>query len=54
MGYTLCSLVYNIENFKNNAITRAFTSKQHAQGSINNIELTISKLWEQIKISKKE
>jgi hypothetical protein len=43
--HKLVWLVRNIAEFKNSAITKAFTSNKQAQDSINNIYSTITKLW---------
>ena len=54
MDYKLVYLVRDIARFKNNAITKAFTSNQQAQDSINSIHSTITKLWSIIKQDNKQ
>jgi hypothetical protein len=47
--HKLVWLVRDIENFKNNAITKSFISNEQAQDSMNSIYSTITKLWNIIK-----
>jgi len=47
--HKLVWLVRDIENFKNNAITKSFISNEQAQDSMNSIHSTITKLWNIIK-----